>query len=232
MNRFSKLLNNEASPKIIDIATGSGQFIHLITEACDHYESILGIDTHTKALDHARKTFADKRITFKEEDIFNIKGTYDIVCLSNSLHHFKSPRKILDKMVDLTGDKGLVVIGEMIKDGQNDKQMTHVGLHHFWARIDRLTGGVHEETYDKAEILELLNRPDLKLIETWDFDQDRAISSEDMAMLKKSVSTCLKRVEGHETYEELKKTGAILDRRLEDIGFELATKVMVFLKKC
>ncbi len=233
MKQLIDIIKKIDHPKILDIGTGSGQFVRLLTEACNHYNSILGVDTYEKAVKQAEKSFKDERITFKVEDIYNISDQYDIVCLSNSLHHFDEPEKILEKMMSLTKEDGYLIFNEMIKDDQNDKQMIHVEMHHFWAMIDRLSGVSHNETFTKQEVLDYLKLSNTKVINAWAFESEEyEISDADYVMLRKSIPNALKRVKKHNSYGLLTKTGDVLLKRLDEVGFELATEFMVVLKKC
>lgn len=234
MKRLTEIMKQVEQPKILDIGTGSGQFINLMTEACDHYSSMTGIDMHEKGIEAAAKHFKDERISFEVKNVFDVKETYDVVCLSNSLHHFDEPEAIVNKMIEMTNKDGYIVIMEMYRDNQTEAQMTHVGLHHFWASVDRELGVPHNDTYTKKEILETLNHSSLKVLDSWDFEfeDDPGIKPEDYSILKNSIYNSLKRVEGHDVYDDMKKTGEVLEKRIDDVGFALATEFMVILKKC
>ncbi len=234
MKRLSEVLKQKSAPRILDIGTGSGQFIHLIQESCNHYESIVGVDTHEKAIERAIETQNDPRVSFEIMNVYDYdKEPFDVVCLSNSLHHFEDANKILELMVSLTKEDGYIIFNEMYQDNQNDKQMTHVGLHHFWASIDRIHGAVHKETYKKKEIIDILTAvPRTELLDSWNLDfEEQTLGPEDYTMLKNSVTNSLKRIEGHEGYGEHQKTGDVLINRIEEIGFETATELIVVLKK-
>lgn len=234
MKRLTEILHRVHTPSILDIGTGSGQFVHLMTQACDHYQSIVGIDVQLKSIENARKHFKDGRISFVNDSVYNVNEIFDIVCLSNSLHHFDDTNKILNQMLNLVKPGGLIVINEMIKDNQTAQQMTHVGLHHFWAQVDRLNGIVHNETFDQSEILNQVYIKGTKIVDSWafEFEEEQVFKEEDYVMLKNSISNSLKRIEDHDSYDDLLKTGQILEDRIDKIGFALATEFMVILKKC
>ena len=148
MKRLSKALKDKRNAKILDVATGVGNFIGLIQEFTDDYNSILGIDTSETAIETASGNFSDSRITFEVMDI-NEPGlnnnSFDIICLSNSLHHLNDLPETLGKMKALLKEDGTIIINEMYADVEDEQQNTHVLLHHFWAEIDRLNGGCHNE---------------------------------------------------------------------------------------
>jgi hypothetical protein len=99
--------------------------------------------------------------------------------------------------------------------------------------IDRLSGVSHNETFTKQEVLDYLNLSTTKVINAWAFESDEyEISDADYMMLRKSIPNALKRIKKHNSYGLLTKTGDVLLKRLDEVGFELATEFMVVLKKC
>jgi len=234
MKRLKEILEKIEAPTILDIGTGSGQFVSMITGVCGHYKKIVGIDTLDRAIDAANKNNSNDRITYKVQDVMTMDEKFDIVCLSNSLHHFENPKAIIDKMIDLTHSGGKIIIQEMYQDHQTDEQMSHVKLHHFWAKIDRLTGNVHNDTFFKSEIIGHLSHDKLKLVDVWDVDfgEKYVYTSEDFAFLKNSIYNSLKKIESLNEYTTLKKTGEILDKRLDEVGFDSATELMIVTEKC
>jgi len=234
MKRLKEILEKIEAPTILDIGTGSGQFVSMITGVCGHYKKIVGIDTLDRAIDAANKNNSNDRITFKVQDVMTMDEKFDIVCLSNSLHHFENPKAIIDKMIDLTYSGGKIIIQEMYQDHQTDAQMSHVKLHHFWAEVDRLTGNIHNDTFFKNDIIGHLSHDKLKLVDVWDVDfgEKYVYTSEDYDFLKSSIYNSLKKIESLNEYATLKKTGENLDKRLDEVGFDSATELMIVSEKC
>ncbi|MCH4888459.1 class I SAM-dependent methyltransferase [Acidaminobacter sp. JC074] len=234
MKRLKEILDRTRDASILDIGTGSGQFVSMIKETCNHYKSILGIDTLERAIEAANQKNEDERVSFEVRDVMDMDASFDIVCLSNSLHHFEDPYIIINKMVDLLKPGGKIIIQEMYKDFQTDKQMSHVHLHHFWAKVDRMTGNVHNDTFDKKTIIDYTSHKDLKFIDAWDvvFEDKHVFSQEDFDFLKSSIYNSLKRIEDHESYTQMKELGISIEKRLDEHGFDLATELMIVLEKC
>ncbi len=138
--------------KILDIATGSGGFVHLLTSEFDDYNTIIGIDNNSKSIEMASKYFTDERVKFENMDAKSLdfeKGQFDVVSLSNSLHHFSNIDVIIGEMERVLKPGGILIFNEMYKDNQDAKQMTHVLMHHFWADIDKKLGLPHNETFKR-----------------------------------------------------------------------------------
>ncbi|HOO33259.1 MAG TPA: class I SAM-dependent methyltransferase, partial [Thermotogota bacterium] len=240
MKRLSIALKNKRNAKILDIATGVGNFISLIQELTDDYSSILGIDTSVTAIERATGNFQDSRITFQVMDITEpglYDNSFDIVCLSNSLHHLNDLPEILAEMKGLLKKDGTIIINEMYSDVEDEQQNTHVLLHHFWAEIDRMNGVCHNETYKRQEIVDILKEAyKSDSVDYWDLEQE-TLDGEDLSMneeiknqLKGTIDMSLKRIEGAADFNKLKDRGELLKKRIDDIGFKSAPQLILEVK--
>ena len=120
---------------------------------------MIGIDTNQKALDSANKNLSEKGYEFfcmnGTQLDFNA-GSFDVVTMSNSVHHFSNPEEILGEMVRVLKPDGLLLIYEMVRDGVTSKQKSHVLLHDFWGKIDTQLGVCHNPTFKNDELKNLL----------------------------------------------------------------------------
>jgi ubiquinone/menaquinone biosynthesis C-methylase UbiE len=101
-------------------------------------------------------------------------SSFDMVCISNSLHHL-DPVPALREMKRVLRLGGVLFVSEMYRDGQTETQMTHVLLHHWWGAVDKINGIVHRETYQRSELFELFRMFNLKneiLYDLSDLDSD------------------------------------------------------------
>jgi SAM-dependent methyltransferase len=140
---------------------GGRAFIHLLTHNLKDFTEIIGIDCDAAALEAAKKSFHDDRIAFAltpESRIPYEDGSFDTVCLSNSLHHLADIGRSLGEMLRVLKPGSLMIINELYRDGQNEKQLTHVFLHHLQAEVDRVLGIPHNMTFEKQEILEIAGK--------------------------------------------------------------------------
>lgn len=236
MKRLGEILNQKETIRILDVATGSGQFIGMIQGLCNNYSEIIGIDTSETALDRAQDLFGDSRVKFIRNDIHNLDemGVFDVICLSNSLHHFHDVHALFSVMEKKLKSDGFIIVQEMYSNHLEEKQQTHVGFHHYWAEIDRLSGVVHHETFEREEILKLLSQQNnLKVTESWvkQYEEDEIISHDDIIMLKSSLKKYLERTKDYQEHEKFVTLSLELEQQLDDIGFELASQLFVVLKK-
>ena len=236
MEKFKKILTHFKSPRILDIATGGGAFIGMITSLADDFSEIIGIDNSSKAIESAKKSFTDEKIKFIEmgiEEMSFEKNSFDIVCLSNSMHHMSDLDDCISKMMEMLKPDGVLLFNEMYSDNQDKQQMTHTHMHHFWAEIDTINGVVHNETMKRQEIIDVINNhAKTMVVDSWDLDygEKQELKKEDYDWLKGILDNYLEKVKDHEKYEEFNLKANILKERLDSIGFLLATQLLTVAK--
>jgi ubiquinone/menaquinone biosynthesis C-methylase UbiE len=236
MEQVQKLMKQHKVKNILDVATGSGQFIKQIQSVYNDYDKIIGIDSNDKAIAQAEKTFDEEEdIQFVQADImtYSSEQDYDLITISNTLHHLDNLSQVFEKFLPLLVENGHVIVQEMCKNHLNEKQMTHVGMHHFWAKIDVICGVVHKETYDREEIIELMEQMEgYSLVGAWDLPmEDYSITEDEKNWLKDALKRSLDKLDDKAAYPELIKEAADLEVRLEEVGFQLATEMIIVLKK-
>jgi SAM-dependent methyltransferase len=228
------ILGHIPGGRVLDVATGSGNFIHFLLDGLKDYEEITGIDTNERSAAAFAEAFKENpKIHFKLMDALHPEfdeASFDVVCISNSLHHFASPLSVLRQMKRMLRPGGYFIIAEMYCDEQAETQMTHVLLHHWWASVDRLAGVVHNETYRRLDIIEMmasLRLLDLRLFDLSDLDEDPK-APEIMAELNPGIDRYLQRAEGH---PDLQARGEELRRLAQEIGFHGATTLVAVGRK-
>ncbi|MEC9485073.1 MAG: class I SAM-dependent methyltransferase [Candidatus Izemoplasma sp.] len=235
MKKLSSYIAKIDQPKILDIATGAGNFITLLTTLTDDYTEIIGIDKEKSAIDMARQNFDDNRIHFKQMHGDHLEfspNTFDIVCFSNSLHHVSDIYKIFNQVHTVLNPRGYFIVAEMVSDRLTDAQKSHKQLHHFAAKIDRLCHIIHEETYTRKEIKDMvLSYPKFTLVDDWilRYSRKKSNSDEEIGWLLKTIDRLLQKIP-HETEETdaLIKEAESIKTYIERHGFDTCpTKVMV-----
>jgi ubiquinone/menaquinone biosynthesis C-methylase UbiE len=222
------LIGHISGGRVLDVATGSGGFIHFLLDGLKDYSEITGIDTNERAGPAFAEAFKDKPgVRFEKMDAAGMDfpdGSFDTVSISNSLHHFEDPRAVLDEMKRVLRPGGHLILAEMYRDGQAETQMTHVLLHHWWAAIDRAVGVIHNETYCRADILEMLaGWEDLTVHDLSETDEDPK-SAEILDELDAIINRYIQRAEGH---PDLQARGEDLRKRVHEIGFHGAASLLV-----
>ncbi len=149
---------------VLDAATGRGEFINYIKHF-KHFGKIIAIDIEAKSKEYLEKNFPDQEVKFIRMDAHSLDFRpeyFDAVCLSNSLHHLDQPQKILQNLYQVLKKDGYFIVQEMYRDDLTEAQNSHVLLHHWSAKLDRLKGKTHNETFKRSEIVELFSTINLQ----------------------------------------------------------------------
>jgi SAM-dependent methyltransferase len=228
------MLGHLPAGRVLDVATGSGGFIHFLLDRLKGYTEIVGIDTSERTAAAFDEAFADKpKIRFRSMDACHLEfdaESFDLVCVSNSLHHFDDPQAVLQQMVRVLRPGGHLLVCEMYRDGQTEAQMTHVHLHHWWGAVDSVNGLTHRETYLRGELVALVSGLGLKdevQEELSDLSADPK-SPSIVEELDPVFERYLERARGH---PDLQRRGEALRRRMAEIGFHSATALLILARK-
>ena len=228
MSDARTLLRGVPGGRVLDVATGRGNFVGFLLKGLASHDEIVGIDNDPEAAARFAEAFGDRPgIMFEQMDATALAfddGRFDTVSVANSLHHFADPAAVLREMRRVCRPGGSLVVLEMFRDGQAEPQITHVDLHHWWAAIDTLGGTVHRETFPRAEVMDLiagLGLSDLRVDDLTDSDTD-PLSRETVDKLDPVIDRYIGFADGH---PDLQARGEELRRRLHDVGFLLATAV-------
>ena len=228
------ILASIPADRVLDVATGSGGFIHFLLEGLKGYTEIIGVDSNERAVLAFAEAFKDKpNIHFQAMDAARLDfepESFDLVCVSNSLHHFDDPLLVLRQMERVLRPGGHLLVSEMYCDGQTETQMTHVHLHHWWAAVDTVNGVVHHETYRRGQLIELVSSLGLRetslydLLDISDDPRNPEISDE----LNPVFERYIQRAEGHPA---LQARGEELRQRVAEVGFHSASTLVIVGKK-
>lgn len=236
MEKLKKLLAEFKNTRILDIATGRGSFIEIIMQLSDNYSKIIGIDNSPKAIETAVQGIIEPRVSFAQMDVNEMtfeKHSFDIVCLSNSMHHMTDINECIKQMCEMVKPEGILLFNEMISDNIEEKQMTHTYIHHFWAEINRLNGVIHNETMKKQEIIDIFkNNKKVKIDSFWELksEEENEISQEETEWLKGTLVKSLEAIKDHPDYQRLKVKAKQLEERIDGIGFKAATQMVFIIK--
>jgi len=162
-------LGSISGGKVLDIATGSGDFINTLMKTLKNYHSFIGIDISKKDLETAKQRFKDQPVELLEMNAESLEfndNSFDTVSMAYSLHHLKRIDKVLTEMQRVLKPHGNLIIQEEICDGnQTEAQKTKM-LQHTWdAEIDTALGKTHKKTLTKHRIKELVSNLQLEQVE-------------------------------------------------------------------
>jgi ubiquinone/menaquinone biosynthesis C-methylase UbiE len=237
MKEIEKLLRGISPRSVLDVATGAGGSLAAALELWPDCAGFTGIDVTDRGFDQAAQNLPDDgRFTFRVMDASEMgfpEGSFDAVMMLNSLHHMADPLACLRGMYRVLAPGGLMWIAEMYRDGQRPTQMTHVLFHHWWAKIDTMTGKVHNETFTRKGLLGLLEelRPDgmSVLDEHGDDDQIHAPGMEEH--FAKAFESYREKYSGLPDSEELDREGKALLERVREVGFAPASRLNAVIRK-
>ena len=223
---------------ILDVATGGGEFIYSLEKSFNSFKTIIGVDISEKAIEFANKKFEDNnKIEFQIKDALNLDfpdESFDIITISNSLHHFNDPKKVISEMFRVLKKGGFLIISEMHSDDdQSQEQQTHVRLHHWWGKIDSLNEVVHNRTFKSKEFIDILKDFKFKNIEKYKFSYPThdPKDKDTLKHLNKVIDMYIKRIPNSKENQDLVKEGEYLRVRVAEVGFESASRVFFIGKK-
>jgi len=155
--------------KVLDIATGTGDFINILMKTLKNYDSFIGIDTSKKDLETAQKRFKNQPVELLEMNAESLEfndNSFDTVSMAYSLHHLNKIDKALAEMQRVLKPSGNLIIQEEFRDGnQTEAQKTDLLQHTWHAEIDTLQGKTHKATFTKHKITELVSNLQLEKVE-------------------------------------------------------------------
>ena len=236
MDIFKQAFKDLPPGRLLDVATGSGGFIHLLVENLPGYTEIIGVDNLQKALDAARQAFPQGNIHFMNMDAAHLEfagASFDTVCMANSLHHMADLPQVLAEMLRLLAPSGHLLIAEMYQDGQTEAQLTHVYLHHWWAAVDTAAGVCHNETFTRQQIVDITEGLGLKQLAFYDYadlDSDPK-DPETLRQLDEIIDRTIQRCQGLPSAATLIQRGEELRQRVKSIGFHSAGGLLVIGEK-
>lgn len=236
MEKLKEVLQQENKKSFLDIGTGNGNFIHFIKSVYDGFDSFVGIDLFERAIEMANKQNEDERIEFLVMDALDMSfedNTFDCVCLSNSLHHLSDIPGIFNEMKRVLKDDGIIIVSEMVSNDLDNMQLSHLKLHHFSAKIDRLIGDTHYDTFTETEILDKLkNNAELSLKKEWNLDVPRRSENtkEELDYIVNIMDRVMTRAP-EEHLSELKLEAEDIKKYILENGYDGATTKVVVLGK-
>jgi ubiquinone/menaquinone biosynthesis C-methylase UbiE len=210
--------------KVLDVATGSGNLIEALIKMLKDYDCFIGIEVSGKELESARKKFEGQHVEFLEMDAERLRfedDSFDTVCISYSLHHLNNAGTVLAEMKRVLKPDGYFLVQESFSDGEQDEaQETHILQHHWNAEIDSLLGTIHNRTYSRQKIKEVIDSLRLSKLETFE------------STIPITCLVCDKRFDcrgkGEVTFDQFVKD---VDEKLQGLGEQVDLEIRDRLKK-
>ena len=219
------LLHTISSSSALDIATGRGDFLLFLQQNLAHFGAGTGIDIKPSEA-WKSEDFIGLPIQFAQMDAGCLNfpdGEFDLVSISNSLHHLPDPHQSIAEMVRVLQSGGKFILREMFSDGLTPEQQTHDLLHRWWGEIDTVAGIFHRSPYTLSELIALLEQSG---ITQWDYFNEKDLSGDPLdpemvTELDEIIDTYQKKT----TDSKLMEEGDRLRERVHSIGFKSATQL-------
>ncbi len=237
MLKLDKRLKEISGGKVLDVATGVGQFIASLMPALKDYDSFVGIDTHEKALAAAKAKFEDKPVEFKNIDASNMTfeaESFDTVAIQFSLHHMKDLDKVLNEMMRVLKPGGYFIVSEMYGDGdQSEAQQSHIKVHHLSAELDMARGDFHDYTFTRQKIRDIMDGLQLSSLEEYDitYPMENPKDKELINNMKNRIGQVATRYEKLPDFSEFKSKFDDFFSWLDEHGYAPASSLFFIGRK-
>lgn len=229
MERLKEYFTQYRVNKVLDIGTGTGEFISVLKDMFSDAE-IIGIDPHVNSLKDAGKKFPDVQFKAMAAEHLDFEDNkFDLVSMSMALHHLPEIEKSLIEMQRVVKPTGWIIINELFSDNLNKAQEVHKMYHHFRSRIDRILNVSHNETFRKQEILNMVEKSGIKILFHFEFQKNGNLikSKADLQLRVEKMNQMLVAIKDYPEYKELKPKIAEFITKAQRFGFEMATRIVI-----
>ena len=229
-DRLESLMETHLGGLVLDVATGTGSFIGFLRYYAGNEATIVAAEPSPDAVRSVAESFREQSVLPVRADgeyLCFPREMFDAVAVSNSVHHFARPDRVLGDMIRVLKPGGLFVLREMFRDGdQTESQKTHILLHHWRADVDALHGVFHHHTLTRRELEAVPGKLGLTgVLSAVQTDMEADPKSPDrIESVEKTIQSTIARAEGH---PELQARGGRIRERLQIHGFSGASSVLL-----
>jgi ubiquinone/menaquinone biosynthesis C-methylase UbiE len=221
--------------RILDVATGHGQFLKLLTASFAEFTEAVGIDMSERMIDIARRE-CDDGFRYQVMDGENIEfedGFFDTVAIRHSLHHLAHVHAVMTEMKRVLRPGGLFIVCEVFQSPDSNKLNSQRHLHHWWAAVDRFRGLTHNETFTRREIIRITDRLSLAETETIEHleEYDNSRIQNILGQMIKKCRNELRQLQEGDAPVELIRTGEDLIERFTRFGLSNEAVLYVLGRK-
>lgn len=214
---------------ILDIGTGSGDFIEVLQDVFPQAQ-ITGVDPDTESLQEAIKKYPGVSFGEMRAEILEFAdNSFDLASISMALHHLPDIQTSLKEMLRVVKPGGWIIVNELFSDNLNPSQEVHKIFHHFRSKIDRLTGIYHQETFEKEQILHLVKAAGIQIQLSFEntIQTNLIASPGELDVRIEKMKQHLEKIKGLPEYEIYKPQIEEFRQRALLFGFQPATRIVV-----
>lgn len=229
MEKLVNYFQGEKVTSILDVGTGSGDFIEVLKDVFPEAK-ITGVDTDTESLHEATKKYPD--VSFIEMSALKLEFadySFDVASISMALHHLPDIQTSLKEMQRVVKPGGWIIVNELFSDNLNQAQEVHKMFHHFRSRIDRLTGIYHQESFKKEQILKMVKSAGIQIQLSFEnITETNLIADEgELEIRIDKMKQHLERIKNLPEYDIFKPQIEEFRERALKYGFQPATRVVL-----
>lgn len=217
--------------KILDVGTGSGDFIEVLKKAFPKGQ-ITGVDPLNESLEAAQENHPDVHfLQSNAEKLPFSAGSFDAASISLALHHLAKVSKGLREMKRVVKKDGWIIVNEIISDNLNPAQEVQKMFHHFKSKVDRLSGISHHETFTKDQVIQMVEEAGISIQFFFEHKDEPLMNKHEIDKRVKSMEKMLETIKEKPEYDEMKDRIPELKEQALKHGFQQATKVVIVGRK-
>ena len=235
MNVLTQALGGISGGKVLDVATGEGDFIKALVGNLRSYVEIIGVDIvgYTKA---AESIFYAENVRFMQMDAERLgfgDESFDTLSISSSLHHLENIPQCVGEMKRVLKSGGHLIIRETHQDIQAEPQLTDMYIHHWVAEIDSALGYIHNRTFTRQELVGFVEGLGLCNVVFYDISNtdldpmDEAAIKENEEIIDRYIQYAAE-LPGHKT---LRQWGEELRQRHHEVGVQWEPELIIVGEK-
>ena len=229
MKQLTNFFQNKKVKIILDVGTGTGNFIEVLKEVFSDI-LITGIDPNTESIYEAKEKYSD--VVFKEmgaEKLGFSDCSFDVVSISMALHHLPEVNIGLQEILRVVKPGGWIIINELFSDNLNPAQEVHKLYHHFGSNIDRILGTNHNSSFKREEIFQMVQNSGIAI--QFHFNHKTEVNlvadKKELDSRVEKMKLNLDKIKEYPEYEMLKPQVEIFRKNALEFGFQPATKVVI-----
>jgi len=229
MEQLKAYFSESEIKSILDIGTGSGDFIEVLQDVFPQAQ-ITGVDPDTESLQEAIKKYPGVSFGEMRAEILEFAdNSFDLASISMALHHLPDIQTSLKEMLRVVKPGGWIIVNELFSDNLNPAQEVHKIFHHFRSKIDRLTGIYHQETFEKEQILHLVKAAGIQILLSFEntIQTNLIASPGELDVRIEKMKQHLEKIKGLPEYEIYKPQIEEFRQRALLFGFQPATRIVV-----
>jgi ubiquinone/menaquinone biosynthesis C-methylase UbiE len=153
---------------LLDVGTGRGEFLQFALRSFHSWKTATALDTDAESLSTASKEMKDLPIVLIQASALSmpfLSGYFDMITLSNVLHHIENIPGLLLEVSRVGKTGGILIINEMLNENISELQESYLLYHKLTSELDNNLGFFHRDTYTLKEMLMLLKPLNLQLLE-------------------------------------------------------------------